>query len=248
VTGLVGALGLLTRLPVVSRTIAGRDASIAWFPLVGLLLGLAAALAYAVASVVLPPVLAATIAIGCLILLTGALHEDGLADAADAWGGGTTREETLRILRDPGVGTYGALAIGFSLLVRVAALAVLTPSVALLGLPAFHAVSRAATVALLATTPAARTDGLGADARRSATRARAAVAVVLATAASLALIGLLAVAAMAVALVVTVAVRLVAMRRIGGITGDVLGATEQLVEIGAMVLLAGVAYRGGVVP
>ena len=246
-TGLVGALGLLTRLPVVSHTISDRDASIAWFPIVGLLLGLAAALAYAVGSLLFPPVVAATIAILCLVLLTGALHEDGLADAADAWGGGTTREETLRILRDPGVGTYGALAIGFSLLVRVAALSVLTPSAALLALPAIHAISRAATAGMLATTPAARGDGLGADAGRTATRARV-VAVVLAMAASLALIGPLAVAAMAVALVVTVAVRLVAMRRIGGVTGDVLGATEQLVEIGAMLLVAGVAYRFGVAP
>ena len=240
-SGLVGALGLLTRFPLPRGAAGDPGAALPWYPVVGAFLGLLAAAVYAATSLILPATLAAALAIAFLVLATGALHEDGLADAADAWGGGTTREETLRILRDPGVGTYGALALGFSLIVRVVALATLAPAMAISALPAVHALSRTAMAGVLATTPSARDDGLGASVRRTTTPVAAAAAVLVAVAASAVLLGLAAIAAIVVAAFVAATLRLVAIHRIGGVTGDVLGATEQLIEIGLMLLLAGFA-------
>jgi adenosylcobinamide-GDP ribazoletransferase len=242
VTGLAGAIRLLTRVPVPGpASEPGR--ALPWFALVGALLGVLTAVAYAAAERVVPTPVAAAVATFILVLATGAIHEDGLADTADAWGGGTTRDETLRILRDPSHGTYGVLALAFSVVLRVAGLAAMSPAAALVALPSIHAISRATTAALMAITPSARTEGLAADYAGQATPVRAAVAVATALAFAALLIGVATIAAAAVALVVAWVVRAVAMRRIGGVTGDVLGAAEQLVEIGLILLLAGLAQR-----
>jgi adenosylcobinamide-GDP ribazoletransferase len=245
VTGLVGALALLTRLPV--RFAAGQEpgAALPWLPIVGGLLGVFTALVYMLGLLVLPAVVAAAVAIAVLVAVTGALHEDGLADAVDAWGGGSTREETLRVLDDPRIGTYGVLALVLSVLLRVTSIATLSPSAALVGLPAVHAMSRAATVAVMAVSPAARDSGLGARYSISATPLRAAVAVGVALLLSIALLGPWTAVAVVIALVLAWMARRVAMRRIGGVTGDVLGAIEQLVEVALLLLWAGIVRGGG---
>src|SRR5205823_10740767 len=120
-----------------------------WFPVVGALLGLGAAGVYAGTRLVLPSLVAATLAVCVAVLLTGAFHEDGLADTADAIGGGWNREDALRILKDPTHGTYGVLAIALSVLLRVGAVAALDGWAALAVLPAAHALSRGAAVGLL---------------------------------------------------------------------------------------------------
>jgi adenosylcobinamide-GDP ribazoletransferase len=240
-SGLLAATSFLTRVPMPTPSDAGVRASLAWFPLVGALLGTWAAAWYLAASLVLPGLPAAVLATAALVVVTGALHEDGLADAADAWGGGSSREETLRILRDPHHGTYGVIALVLATGLRVAGLAALPVSAALVALVGIHALSRAAMVALLLSTPAARPDGLarmfGARVRR-----RPAIVSVLATAAiGTAFLGVAFGPAMAVALIVSVAVRQAALRRVGGITGDVLGAAQQLVETAVLLVLASIA-------
>ena len=124
----------------------------------------------------LPPLVCAGLAVGALVIVTGALHEDGLADVADGFGGGATRERKLEIMRDSRIGAYGAAALALSLILRVAALSALLDhglGAAAAGLILAGAASRAAALAPLALLPAARADGLGAGAGAPRRRRRA---------------------------------------------------------------------------
>jgi adenosylcobinamide-GDP ribazoletransferase len=219
-------------------------APLPWFPVVGALLGLFAAILYAVARLALPSLVAAALAIAAVMLVTGALHEDGLADSADAWGGGASREETLRILRDSQHGTYAVLALVLSVLLRVAALASLTPMAAVAVLPAVHAISRGGLVGLLAATPAARDDGLASGFAPLASARQSAITLIITAAFGVALLGPWFIPAAGFVIAISWLVRRVAVRRIGGITGDVLGATQQLNEIALLVLVASLGGAG----
>jgi adenosylcobinamide-GDP ribazoletransferase len=213
--------------------------SVPWFPVVGAAVGLVVAGVYAGAGRLLPPLPAAALAVVAGIGLTGAFHEDGLGDTADAFAGHHDRDGTIRILKDPRLGTFGVLAVAASLLLRVAALAALAPGAALAALPAAHALSRAAAVGVMAGFPAAAETGLGASYVSALPRRWALTGVAAGLAVAVALLGVAAVwAAAAVALAAAWLARL-ATRRIGGVTGDVLGAVQQLGEVA--VLLAAVA-------
>jgi adenosylcobinamide-GDP ribazoletransferase len=239
--GLRTAASLMTRVPMGDAPRAGPDlaASLPWFPFVGALVGLSVAGVYALALLALPPLLAAALAVAFGVLATGALHEDGLADTADAFAGGWTKEERLRILKDPVHGTYGVLAITLSVVTRVAAIAALGSWTALAVVPVAHALSRASCAMLLGTRQPAADSGLGASyagaVRRRPVLAAVAVAVAIATAA----LGAWVVAAAALTMAGTWSVGRLSERRIGGVTGDVLGAAEQVSEI--MVLILGAA-------
>jgi adenosylcobinamide-GDP ribazoletransferase len=243
VRGLLGAVSLLTRVPTGTGTRRPEElaGSVPWFPVVGAGVGLAVAAAYAGARQLLPALPAATVAVVAGICLTGAFHEDGLGDTADAFMGHHDRDGTVRILEDPRLGTFGVLAVAASLLLRVGAVAALAPAAALAALPAAHALSRAAAVATMTALPAAGQTGLGATYALALSRRRALAGTAAGLAVALALLGIAAVwAAAAVALAAALLGRL-AVRRIGGVTGDVLGAVQQLGEM--LVLLAAVAGR-----
>ena len=142
--------------------------------MVGALIGLAGAIAYALAVWLgLPPWPAAVLALATTIWLTGALHEDGLADVADGFGGGRTREDKLAIMRDPRIGSYGALALVLAVLARAGAMAALAePAAVAAALVAAGAASRAALPAVMAALPQARPDGLAAKGGAAASVAR----------------------------------------------------------------------------
>jgi adenosylcobinamide-GDP ribazoletransferase len=241
VKGFPAAVSFLTRLRV-SEAVEGQGdlaRSVPWFPVVGALLGLGAAGVYTAARLALPSLVAATLAICVVVLLTGGFHEDGLADTADALGGGWSREEALRILKDPTHGTYGVLAIGFSLLVRVGAMATLDGWAALAILPGAHALSRAAAVGLLGWVSPATEEGLGAAYSASVNRRPAwgsgAVGLVIG-------LGALGAWVLPAALLVSLGaagVRWLGVRKMGGVTGDLLGAAQQAGEV--LVLLLGAA-------
>ena len=127
-----------------------------------MLIGLFAAAVFLAAHRVFPPVVALLLATAATCLLTGALHEDGLADTADGLGGGATRERALEIMRDSRIGAYGALALGLTLALRVAALAAMPVGLAAAALVAGHGASRASAVLVIATSRYARPDGAGA--------------------------------------------------------------------------------------
>ena len=237
------AVTLLTRLPI-GRRIAVDEIdiarSLAWLPLVGLGLGGAVALAARGLEGRLDDGPAAVLIVAAWALATGAIHLDGLADSADALGAGD-RERRLAIMRDPRLGSFGVLALIFVVVLKIALVAAILARGHHLWLLAIPAVARAAASALSATLPYAREQGTGAALIGGGQRAeRLAVAIAMAVVIALAcarLRGLLAIVAVAL---VALAVGRLAQRRIGGVTGDVLGATIELAECAALVaLLAG---------
>ena len=236
----------LTRLPVRPGLVRGPLASaMAAFPVIGALLGAAAGLVYALAAWLgLGPWPAALLAVATPILLTGALHEDGLADTADGLGGGTTAERRLEIMRDSRTGAFGVLALILSVALRGAALATIAPGWAALGaLVAAGAWSRALLPMVPRLLPPARAEGLGAGAGTPDERT-AAVALGLGGAALLLGLGFGGgLVALAVSAAAAWALLGAARRLIGGHTGDISGAVQQLAE--TAVLLAAAAWLGG---
>jgi adenosylcobinamide-GDP ribazoletransferase len=238
-TRFLAATAFFTRLPVDPRAGEGRLADSAWaFPLVGAGIGGAAALAFLLAELIgLASWAGALLAVLAGVAMTGALHEDGLADTADGFFGGRDRKEKLAILRDSRQGTYGVLAIAFSVLLRAAALAGIGDVIhAGLALIAAHAASRAALPAVMIGLTPARADGLGAMA--GTPRAGGAIAAALIGAAiALAALGPgRGTITLCLTGVTVFAVAELARRQIGGYTGDVLGAFQQVGEI--VILLA----------
>lgn len=222
----------LTRLPLgrflPARVMPLSDA--AWsFPLVGALAGALAALPLWLLG---PGLLPAALALAGAVWLTGALHEDALADFADA-GGGRTREDRLRIMRDSTIGSYGAMALIACYALRLAALALLGPW----QLIAAMAAGRAVTVALMAGLPPARADGLGQGAGRPS---GASVLVAGGLALALLLMAAPGGAALAAgaALLAGLAVAARARHLLGGQTGDVLGAGTLCAETAVLVAFA----------
>lgn len=215
-------------------------------PVLGFGIGLAAGIDLAIAQWLgAGPILAAFVGLLTALAITGALHEDGLADTADALGPvGASVERRLEILRDSRIGAFGALALIFSVGVRVAALAQLAArdaGLALLALIAAHVLSRAAIAWPLGALKPARGDGLGAGVGQPTTND---VGITLAVGGGLSVLTLVLVspisAVLAPAVVFAVAWGMVALARahFGGYTGDFLGATQQIAEAAALVVVA----------
>jgi adenosylcobinamide-GDP ribazoletransferase len=231
-----------TRLPLPHPTpIEGADiARASWaLPVVGMGIGLLGALVYWIAFLLnLPPLVGAALAITATLAVTGCLHEDGLADTFDGFGGGS-RERRLEIMRDSRIGTYGASALAMSLLLRIGALASLTgPGPAALALLAAHAGARAMMPLFLALVPPARPDGLSADAGRPSPTS-VMVAAVLGLVLLLWSLGAAGSAVALLSLLVVLGVmRWLCLRQIGGQTGDAAGALEQIGEIAILLTAA----------
>jgi adenosylcobinamide-GDP ribazoletransferase len=237
--GFVAAVQFLTRVPV--RGGGDEPTAVVWFPVVGALLGAAVGGIAAGMGEILPAAVAAAVAVLFGVTLTGAFHEDGLADTADAFAGGWTRERRLEILEDPRHGTYGVAALSGSIVVRVVAVASLGPAAAFAGLVAAHALARGAAVATMGAVPPAKPDGLGAGYARSVTTARAVASGLVAVAVAALATGWWAGPLAATAALAATVVAWWAGRAIGGITGDVLGAIEQVAECAVLVVVTGLA-------
>lgn len=240
------AVAFLTRLrlsgtPPDSDFAPGRLAgAVRAFPLVGAGIGLAGGVVYALAYWLgLPTFAAALCALVCSALLTGGLHEDGLADTADGLGGGRTAEDRLRIMRDSHIGAFGVMALIFSIALRTAALATLgTPWLAAAALIAGGAGSRALLGMFMRALDPARADGLGANAGRPSEEG-ALTAVAIGAAFVLLFLGVgTGIVAAAAAVVAVACTGHYARRGIGGYTGDVLGAAQQLAEIAILLAAA----------
>jgi adenosylcobinamide-GDP ribazoletransferase len=226
------AVGFLTRIPVGRAELGGAGLSRAalWFPLVGLLVGGVAAGVRVLGATVLPADAATVLALAAAVVLTGALHEDALADTADALGAHTTRERRLEIMRDPRVGACGALAVVFAVLLSFVLLAPLSAGDFARAAVAAHVLARWTTLPLAWLVSAARADGAGALLRPGAVTVLAATAATVAATLLVAGVGAGA-AALAVALLLTAAAGLAARRLLSGTTGDTLGATVKVVEV-----------------
>ncbi|WP_407493206.1 adenosylcobinamide-GDP ribazoletransferase [Pseudooceanicola sp. MF1-13] len=228
--------GLLTRLPLPNHTARGANAGWSW-PLVGLVVGLIGwAVGFvAIAAGVADP-LAAVLVVGALVMVTGGLHEDGLADTADGLWGGWTRERRLEIMRDSRIGSYGVIALVLVLLARVFAVFLVINAWVLPALVAAAVLSRGVLPGVMALVSNAREDGLSRGVGRpslAVSGVSAALAVVLGAFC----VGWSVVAAVVAVLVVACGMALLARSRIGGQTGDILGAVQVLAEVAVLVVL-----------
>lgn len=231
------ALSLLTRLPLPAQ-LNPRIAEAAWaYPLAGLVVAsLGALVGLAALGLGLPSTLTALLVLAALVMLTGAMHEDGLADLADGFWGGWDRAARLEIMRDSRIGTYGVIALCLGLAARWSALWMLyeagsAPATA--ALLSTAALSRASMPVLMATLPHARKDGLSHHVGRVSPRS-AALGAALALICALALMGTAALPATLCAAAVLLGLATLAHHKIGGQTGDVLGTSQQLTEIAAL--------------
>jgi len=209
------------------------------FPLVGAAIGGAVGLAYlGMCMMGVPDLAAAALALGASAILTGALHEDGLADVADGFGGGRDSAAKLEIMRDSRLGTYGALILMVSFVTKLSALTSLPEAMIVQSLIAAHALARGVLPAMSMSLAYARKDGLAANAGRPdlATAAIAGALALLIAMLSLPVGHTLYAALAAVACATGMA--WLARRQIGGQTGDVLGGAEQVAETAILVLLA----------
>ncbi|OYU19757.1 MAG: adenosylcobinamide-GDP ribazoletransferase [Rhodobacteraceae bacterium PARR1] len=232
---LASGFGLLSRLPLPQRVFSGARSVWVW-PLVGAVIGAAAGLAaWAGTATGLPAGVTAAGVMAVTALLTGAMHEDGLADSADGLFGGWTPERRLEIMKDSRIGSYGMLALMITGLARWSALTALiaAPS-AMAVLIAAGALSRAPMAVMMALMPNARQGGLSAGTGRPSLP-RAALACALALTLALAALGLVALPLTLAALVPALAMARLAHARIGGQTGDILGATQHLSETAILI-------------
>lgn len=234
------ALTFLTRIPfpIAADLPPGALASsMGFFPLVGMLIGAIIGAVYGVAHYFLPPTPSALLALAAGMMLTGGLHEDGLADCADGMGGGRDREAKLAIMRDSRIGSYGALALLLSVGLRASALALLADDEAVLcALIIAHGASRAALPVMMGLMPAASTQGLAASAGRPGKK-------VMIAALCLGVLPLLPLRSLGAALPFLALLPLnglgfarIAKRQLGGYNGDCLGALEQIVETAALLI------------
>ncbi|WP_296764508.1 adenosylcobinamide-GDP ribazoletransferase [Sediminimonas sp.] len=235
------ALSLLTRLPLNpgAADFTRATAAVWAYPLAGLAVAaIAGMISWAAQALGLPAPLAAGLSLAGLVVLTGAMHEDGLADSADGLWGGWDRARRLEIMKDSHTGSYGVIALILSLGARWMALSLLwQQGGAVAALIAAAALSRGAMPALMAALPHARADGLSRSVGRPTPRMAGLAALLAVGIAGLSIGPVEAITAALAAGLAAWAVARIARARIGGQTGDILGACQQCCEIAALWVL-----------
>ena len=232
------AVVFLTRMPIsLSKNIKNQKlADVTWaFPLVGVFVGGLAGIAMLIGfQIGLPSMVCGLIAVAAQVLMTGALHEDGLADVADGFGGGKKVVNKLKIMRDSRVGTYGVLALIFSVTFRAGLIASMSSqTIAILALMSAGAVSRAFVALAMNQLEMVRTEGLASKAGQPTNEATL-VTLALGCAIAFLLLGAGGWIVLVLAFGATVLMGLLARRQIGGQTGDVLGTIQQVSEIAVL--------------
>ncbi len=249
------ALEFLTRIPIPAATQfdpAWMSRCVRYFPWVGVLIGGCAALVWWAVQPALSPWLVAALAFTASALITGAFHEDGLSDYVDGIGGGQSREQTLAIMKDSRVGSFGALALILVTVIKIAALASVPMMDAVIALVFTHATARASAVTVMAALPYARDDATSkvrpvamgvtwAEVVVSWLPSAALIACSAVWAAECGLSTQMPIALLAATLAAGIVTTLLARqmkRRLGGYTGDALGAVEQCAEAVILVVCA----------
>lgn len=233
---LQASLTFLTRLRFAPAAPAGGAtlAQGAWaFPIAGLIVAAIGALVYWLAHRVgLPPLPCAALSVAATMLVTGCLHEDGLADTIDGFGGGDTREQKLEIMRDSRTGAYAVCALVLTIILRVTALASLaTPALVVPALFAAHGAARALVAVFMFFIPPARSNGLSAAAGQPPRESAGAASVIGVVILGLCLGPWLGLAALIVLVIAAAFLAWLSLTEVDGQTGDVLGAVEQMGEI-----------------
>lgn len=228
------AIGFLTRVPVgdVGSNVK-MSAAVPWFPVVAGVIGLVHAGVWRGMVEVTSPLLAAAIATAAALLVTGAFHHDGLADCADAFGGGWTVEQRFEILKDSRLGTYGTASLATALLIEVAAVASLSPDDGFGGVVAAHIIGRCVAMMAMLLAPVGG-DGLGAAYMRDLSWVWSSVGIAAGLAAVWFVSPVLFVWPVLAGCVAGAAVVALSIRKIGGITGDALGAIAVCAMLAAL--------------
>jgi len=249
------AMQFLTRLPMPSVEEYHPDRlsqSMRYFPLVGVLIGVIGVAVWWLGSMILPPLVAVGLMMGVCLLLTGALHEDGFADVCDGFGGGTTRDAVLSIMKDSRIGAYGAIGVGMMLALKWSSLLSLPRAAFPITVLGAHMASRWCAIGLIWRLPYVRA-GADAKSRPFADNLRASDWFLSGALGALALLPVALrmdpavgiswaralLAALACAMAVTFAVGAYFKERIGGYTGDCLGAVQQIAELTFLVVALG---------
>jgi adenosylcobinamide-GDP ribazoletransferase len=235
------AASFLTRVPLHRDGATDMSRAVPWFGAVGAVIGLIQGAIYVGLLELTTPTLAAALATAVVALITGAFHHDGLADIADAFGGGWTREQRLEILKDSRLGTYGVTTLVFIIVIEVAALASLGGWVALGATVVAHALSRAASGVVMTLSQPAQDSGLGVDYLAGLNKGAVRTAAVLILGITVALFGVSAIAIAAATAISAVAVVRLSYAKIGGISGDVLGAVQQLTKVAIVTVVSCIA-------
>lgn len=233
------ALQFMTRLPVAPQSAYSESrfsACVRHYPLVGLLIGILAALTFAFASRYLPHVIAVLLSTAAIMLLTGAFHEDGLADTFDGIGGGTTAEKSLAIMKDSRIGVFGMAALWVALAVKVSSLNSMDGGLVIASLVAAHCMSRWSSVIAIASSNYVRDEGTGKPTAAGISLPALLYASVVGISPIIALYFLWSPAVAAGAGVGLISghvlIRWYYQPKIGGYTGDCLGAVQQASELG----------------
>ncbi len=231
----------LTRLPTpgwIDYEPGGLARSARYFPLVGLVIGAIGALVWLIFSPVLPAAPAAGLALAVIILSTGALHEDGFADCCDGLGGGANRDKALEIMRDSRIGAYGAIGLIMVIGIRWTGLASFDVTEGALALVLAPVLARAAMVVLLTFGVYARAEGAASDVKDGVTKPEFFIALAISAVVAVTVAGLTGLLALAVVLIVALLWLVWLTHRLGGYTGDGLGAIEQIAQIVTILCLA----------
>lgn len=231
----------LTRLPTprwIDYEPGGLARAAKYFPLVGLVVGGLSALIWLIVAPVVPSPVAAGLALGFLILATGALHEDGFADCCDGLGGGANRERALEIMRDSRIGAYGAIGLIMTIGLRWVALSGFDLASGAIALVLASVFGRGAMVALLSYGAYARTEGAARDVKDGVTKSELLIAVIFCVAVAIIMAGLTGLFALLAVLAGSALWLAWLTHRLGGYTGDGLGAAEQIGQIVALLWLA----------
>ena len=235
----------LTRVPLPS--IQGRvppvAAAVPWFPTVGLAIGACTGAAYLGARELFGVAVAAGLAVAIGAAITGAFHIDGLGDTADAFGGGTTKDRRLEIMKDSRLGTYGVTAVVLAIVLQVAALSSLDAAQGFAGLLVAHSLGRSAALWVMVGMSPARRDGLGVDYLDDLPIGRTLIGSAVGVAASLVAFGPWGGLMVAAVSIGAMAVAALSQRKIGGVSGDVLGAAEQVAEVAVLLTVLALALR-----
>jgi len=235
VSSMRDAASFLTRVPLHRGDgVPNMSRAVPWFAAVGAMLGAIQGGIYLGLHELATPALAAAVATALVAMITGAFHHDGLADMADAFGGGWTKEQRLEILKDSRLGTYGVTALVFVILIEVTALASLSGWTAIAATTVSHAVSRACAALVMTVARPAQNSGLGVDYLQGLNRTAVRVAAALSLLLTAALFGIGAVAITAAAVATAAAVVRLSYAKIDGISGDVLGAVQQLAKLACL--------------
>jgi adenosylcobinamide-GDP ribazoletransferase len=238
--GFVAGVSFLTRIPV-GVDLKERDiaASVAWFPVVGALVGAVGGAVFVLASKAWAPLVSSLLAVAVTVAITGAFHEDGLGDTADAFGAASTGRDPRPVLKDPRMGTFGVVALVLAIGLRVALVGSLAPRAGMLALIAASALARGVSAVTVVAAPSAGA-GLGSSYAALAPTWRGVVAVIVGLVIATICIGIAAPVALALAAIAALLEVRWAERTLGGVSGDVLGTIEQSGEL--ITLLVGVAF------